>query len=84
MQTKEVTVGLESGLEARAIAKLVQVATQFSCKITAEYNGRRIEPRSLMGAMNLAASYGEKITFTTDGEGEEEALKALEDYLNGK
>lgn len=84
MITRETKVGIGSGLEARPIAVLVQIATRFKCSIRIEYNGRSIDPRSLMGAMNLAAPYGSAMTVICDGAGEEEAADAICDYISGR
>lgn len=82
---KEVTVGMEGGLEPRPAARLVQLASSFSSEdFSIEYNGKTINPKSLMSAMYLAAPYGDKFQITVKGPNSEEALQALEDFLSGR
>lgn len=65
------------GLHARASAKLTQLAGSFPCEVWMERNKRRINAKSIMGVMMLAAGKGSKVTIETVGEREEEALQAL-------
>ena len=65
------------GLHARASAKLTQLAGSFSCEVWMERNQRRINAKSIMGVMMLAAGKGAKVIVETEGEGAEEALQAL-------
>jgi phosphocarrier protein HPr len=65
------------GLHARASAKLTQLAGSFPCEVWMERNGRRINAKSIMGVMMLAAGKGSTVTVDTDGEQAEEALAAI-------
>lgn len=65
------------GLHARASAKLTQLASQFPCEVWLSRNGRRINAKSIMGVMMLAAAKGATITIETNGEREQEAMTAL-------
>ena len=65
------------GLHARASAKLTQLAGKFSCDVWMEKNGRRINAKSIMGVMMLAAGKGSVVTFETDGCDEQEAMNQL-------
>jgi phosphocarrier protein len=65
------------GLHARASAKLTQLAGSFPCEVWMERNKRRINAKSIMGVMMLAAGKGSTVTVDTAGEREEEALAAL-------
>ena len=65
------------GLHARASAKLTQLATSFPCEVWMERNQRRINAKSIMGVMMLAAGKGSKILLETEGERADEALQAL-------
>ncbi|MDR2196278.1 MAG: HPr family phosphocarrier protein [Gallionellaceae bacterium] len=65
------------GLHARASAKLTQTASQFPCEVWMTRNGRRVNAKSIMGVMMLAAAKGATITIETDGEREQEAMDAL-------
>ena len=82
---KEIKVGMESGLEPRPAAMLVQLASSFSSEdISIEYNGKTINPKSLMSAMYLAAPYGDMFQITVNGPNAEAAVEAIEDFLSGK
>jgi phosphocarrier protein len=65
------------GLHARASAKLTQLAGSFPCEVWMERNGRRINAKSIMGVMMLAAGKGSTVTVDTDGEQAETALAAI-------
>ena len=65
------------GLHARASAKLTQLAGSFPCEIWMERNGRRINAKSIMGVMMLAAGRGATVTIDTEGERAEEAMAAI-------
>lgn len=66
------------GLHARASAKLTQLAGSFPCEIWMERNGRRINAKSIMGVMMLAAGKGATVSLECTGEREDEALAALQ------
>jgi len=65
------------GLHARASAKLTQLASQYSCEVWLSRNGRRINAKSIMGVMMLAAAKGSTIAIEIDGEREQEAMDAI-------
>jgi phosphocarrier protein HPr len=65
------------GLHARASAKLTQMAGSYPCEVWMERNGRRINAKSIMGVMMLAAGKGAKVIVDCEGERDEEALAAL-------
>ena len=65
------------GLHARASAKLTQLAGSFPCEVWMERNGRRINAKSIMGVMMLAAGKGSKVLVETEGERADEALQAI-------
>ncbi|BEI37956.1 HPr family phosphocarrier protein [Polynucleobacter sp. HIN7] len=65
------------GLHARASAKLSQLASQYPCEVFMSKNGRRINAKSIMGVMMLAAGMGSTVTIETVGEKEDEALKKI-------
>ncbi len=77
MPKSEVEIVNKLGLHARASAKLTLLASSFPCEVWMERNGRRINAKSIMGVMMLAAGKGSKVIVDTDGEREEDALKAL-------
>ena len=70
------------GLHARASAKLTQLASQFPCEVWLTRNGRRVNAKSIMGVMMLAAAKGTTINIETNGEGETEAMQALLALIN--
>jgi len=70
------------GLNARASAKLTQVANQFESDIWIEKNGKKVNAKSIMGVMMLAASQGSDVTITTQGSDEKEALNSIVDLIN--
>lgn len=84
MKKQEIEIINKLGLHARASTKLTQVASRFSSQIWLERNGRRVNAKSIMGVMMLAASKGSKIALETDGEDESEAMQALTDLINDK
>ena len=65
------------GLHARASAKLTQLAGSFESDIWMERNSRRINAKSIMGVMMLAAGKGSKVVIETTGDDEQEALDAI-------
>lgn len=77
MQKTTVKISNKLGLHARASAKLTKLAGSFSCDVHMSRNGRRINAKSIMGVMMLAAECGAKVRLRTDGPDEEAAMDAL-------
>ncbi len=77
MQLREVEIVNKLGLHARASAKLTQLAAQHQCEVWLSRNGRRVNAKSIMGVMMLAASKGAKVQIETDGTDETQAMEAL-------
>jgi phosphocarrier protein len=71
------------GLHARASAKLTQTASQFPCEVWLSRAGRRVNAKSIMGVMMLAAAKGSTINIETSGEKEQEAMDAIVGLING-
>ena len=84
MLQQETTIVNKLGLHARASAKLTQLAANYQCEIWMSRNGRRINAKSIMGVMMLAAGIGTEVTVETDGEREQEAMDALLALINDK
>lgn len=84
MPTREVTISNKLGLHARAAAKLVNIANGYSAEVVLEKQGQKINGKSIMGVMMLAASRGTAIRITVSGEGEDEALQSLVDLIDDK
>jgi len=70
------------GLHARASAKLTQLASQYPCEVWLSRNGRRVNAKSIMGVMMLAAAKGTTINIETTGEQEQEAMTSLVALIN--
>jgi phosphocarrier protein HPr len=77
MQRREVEIVNKLGLHARASAKLTQLAAKYPCEVFIARNGRKVNAKSIMGVMMLAAGKGSKVEITTDGASEAEAMDAL-------
>lgn len=82
MMTKDVTINIETGLEARPVAQLVQVASQFDSKIYLEVEDKKVNAKSIMGMMSLGLAAGEKVVISAEGEDEQQAIESIENYLN--
>jgi catabolite repression HPr-like protein len=83
MTKKDITIKLASGLEARPVAMLVQIASQFDSTIHIETLDKKVNAKSIMGMMSLGLDAGEKVTVVADGNDEENAVTSIEEYLNG-
>lgn len=77
MLTKEAEIINKLGLHARASAKLTQLAGKYKCEVWMSKGSRRINAKSIMGVMMLAAGKGSKVSIETDGPDETEAMDAL-------
>lgn len=77
MPRAEAEITNKLGLHARASAKLTQTATAYSSEVWLERNGRRVNAKSIMGVMMLAAGLGSTVEIETNGEREQEAMDAL-------
>ena len=82
MLKKTITIGLSSGLEARPVAMLVQIASQFDSQIYVENNNARVNAKSIMGMMTLGVPAGGKINVIAKGDDETEAIEHIGKYLN--
>ncbi|HTH75678.1 HPr family phosphocarrier protein [Trinickia sp.] len=77
MLQKDTTIVNKLGLHARASAKLTQLAGNYQAEIWMTRNGRRINAKSIMGVMMLAAGIGSTVTIETEGPDEQDAMDAL-------
>ena len=77
MLKQDVLIINKLGLHARASAKLTQLASQYPCEVWITRGSRRINAKSIMGVMMLAAAKGVTIIIETEGEQEQEAMHAL-------
>ena len=77
MVRAEIEIANKLGLHARASAKLTQIAGSYSSEVWLEKGPRRINAKSIMGVMKLAAGKGSTIVVETDGDDEQQALEAI-------
>ena len=72
-----ITISNKLGLHARASAKLTKLAGSFPCEVWMAKGGRRVNAKSIMGVMMLAAGLGSEVELETNGDREQEAMDAL-------
>ena len=72
------------GLHARASAKLTKLASSFQCEVFMTRNSRRVNAKSIMGIMMLAAGLGSEVELETEGEDEQQASDAIAALVNDK
>jgi phosphocarrier protein len=84
MIKQTITIGNKLGLHARASAKLTKLAGTFHCDVHMSRNGRRVNAKSIMGVMMLAAGIGAEVEIETDGEDEAQARDAIVALINDK
>ncbi len=82
MQQEEVEIINKLGMHARASAKLTQLAAKYQCEVFMARNTRKVNAKSIMGVMMLAAGKGSRITLETNGPDEAEAMAALVALIN--
>lgn len=82
MMQKDVLIINKLGLHARASARLTQLASSFKCEVMLSRGERRVNAKSIMGVMMLAAAKGSTITIETNGDKEQEAMTALLALIN--
>ncbi len=81
MIQSSITISNRLGLHARASARLTKLAGSFACDVHVSRNGRRVNAKSIMGVMMLAAGMGIEIGIETDGVDEAQAMQALRDLI---
>ena len=84
MIKKPITIQISNGLEARPVAMLVQVASQYESRIQVESGDKHVNAKSIMGMMTLGLDAGEEITLSANGEDEEAAMESIENYLSNQ
>ena len=82
MIKKPITVQLANGLEARPVARLVQVASQYESKIYVETENKKVNAKSIMGMMTLGLNAGESVVVSAEGTDEQAAIENIEKYLS--
>jgi len=78
------TISNKLGLHARASAKLTKLAGQYQCEVFMSRNGRRVNAKSIMGVMMLAAGLGSQVELETEGPDEQAAQDAITALVNDK
>jgi phosphocarrier protein len=81
MQQQEVEIINKLGLHARASSKLTQLASRFQCEVWLSRNGKRVNAKSILGVMMLAAAKGSRISIETNGADEAAALAAIVELI---
>ncbi len=83
MKKRDVVVNVKEDEDARPIAVLVQVASQYESSVYINSGSRHVNAKSIMGMMSLALKNGEEVTVETDGKDEDQAADGIVDYLGG-
>lgn len=82
MITKKIQIQLQNGLEARPVAVLVQVASQYNSSIYVECDDRKVNAKSIMGMMTLGLTAGEEVVVSANGDDEQIAMDDIVKYLS--
>lgn len=82
MITKKIQIQLQNGLEARPVAVLVQVASQYNSSIYVECDDRKVNAKSIMGMMTLGLTVGEEVVVSANGDDEQTAMDDIVKYLS--
>ena len=84
MISRDIEIINKLGLHARASAKLTQLAGKFQSEVWMSRNQKRVNAKSIMGVMMLAAGMGSTVTLETDGSDEQAAMDALVDLIGAR
>ena len=84
MIQKSIQIKLETGLEARPVAMLVQVASQFESTVYINADDRTVNAKSIMGMMSLGLASGEEVVVVAEGNDEGAAVEEIEKFLSGR
>ncbi|HYA37134.1 MAG TPA: HPr family phosphocarrier protein [Candidatus Methylomirabilis sp.] len=84
MQCQKIVIINKLGLHARASAKLVSLASEFSAEITLKRNGQQVNAKSIMGIMMLAAAKGAELELCAEGPDEKNAIEALTELVGNR
>ena len=82
MISKSMTVNIPKGLDARPVALLVQVASQYESSIYVAIQEKKVNAKSIMGMMSLGLAEGEQITIIANGPDEQDAVSAIDKYIS--
>ena len=84
MIRKPITIGISNGLEARPVALLVQIASQYASSIYLENEEKRVNAKSIMGLMVMNLEKGMAVEIEAEGKDEQGAASAMEKFLGGQ
>lgn len=84
MTKRSICIKLESGLEARPVALLVQEASKYDSTIYIQSGGKKVNAKSIMGMMSLGLNVGEELEVSADGTDEMAAVEGIDNFLSGK
>jgi len=84
VRCQQISIINKLGMHARASAKFVSLASEFSAEITLQRNGQQVNGKSIMGIMMLAAAKGAEIELCADGKDEKKALESLAELINNR
>jgi len=84
MTETEVVVANRLGMHARAAAKFVHLASRFAARVTVSKDGVRVDGKSILGLLTLAASKGSKLHITAQGDDEADATQSLVDLVRSR
>lgn len=84
MIRRDIVLSNRLGLHARAASKLVQAASEYDCQVWLERDGRRVNAKSIMGVLLLAAPLGTELVLETAGSDEEAAMARLVDLVDSR
>lgn len=84
MIQKSIRIKLETGLEARPVAMLVQVASQFESTVYINSENRKVNAKSIMGMMSMGLESGAEVTVIAEGSDEEAAVAEIEKFLSAR
>jgi phosphocarrier protein HPr len=84
MPTETLKIINRLGLHARAAAKFMQLAANYTCEIKVDKQGKAVNGKSIMGLMMLAAAQGSELTVSTQGDDAEQALAALRELVENR
>ena len=82
MIKKPITIQIADGLDARPVAVLVQVASQYESQIYVEIGDKKVNAKSIMGMMTLGLAAGEAVVVSAEGRDEQDAIANIEKYLS--
>ncbi len=82
MVRQTVDVTNSTGLHARPASEFTKLATGMKCDVYIEKEGKKVNAKSILGVLSLAIGKGNQVDIITEGEGEEEGLKKLVEYVN--